>query len=81
MATEHDAMEPMQLSDAMLEGVVGGLDELPMKAVVYFVKAAKRNGLTLDQAIDRALHPKRGSVHFDDEMIQYMTEYWNGDVS
>ena len=45
MTTEHDAMEPMQLSDAMLEGVVGGLDELQMKAVVYFVKAAKRNGL------------------------------------
>ena len=81
MTMEHDAMEPMQLSDAMLEGVIGGLGELQRKAVVYFVNAAKRNGLTLDQAIDRALNPKRGSTHFDDEMIQYMTEYWNGDVS
>ena len=26
MTTEHDAMEPMQLSDAMLEGVVGALE-------------------------------------------------------
>ena len=77
MATENAALDSMKLSDATLEGVVGGLDDLQKKAVVYFVDTAKRNGKTLDEAIDRALHPRIGGSHFDDEMIQYMIEYWN----
>ena len=77
MSAENNTLDPMKLSDATLEGVVGGLDDLQRKAVVCFVENAKRNGKTLDEAIDRALHPRFGGSHFDDEMIQYMIECWN----
>lgn len=77
MTKEHDDLEPMELPDELLESVVGGLTKLQKLAVEKFARDAIRHGCTLDQAIDRALHPERGRSYFDDEMIQYMTEYWD----
>lgn len=76
MASEFDDMEPMELSDEMLESVVGGLNSAQRRMTEKFARDAKRNNLTLEEAIERAMDPNRGS-HFNDEMIQYMTEYWD----
>ena len=77
MSEKHDVAAPMELSDAALDGVVGGLDDTQIRITEAFVHNAKRNGLTLEQAIDRALHPRIGRSHFDEEMIQYMTDCWD----
>ena len=74
---EHDGMKPRELSDEMLEGVVGGMTNLQKLYTERFARSAKSNGLTLDEAINSALNPTSGKSYFDDEMIQYMSEYWD----
>ena len=77
MTLEYDSMEMMELSEETLEGVVGGMTSLQRIYTERFARDARREGLTLDEAIDTALHPTTGKSYFDDEMIQYMTEYWD----
>lgn len=78
---EHSNMSLMKLSDEALESVVGGLIESQQKAAERFAYEARRHGLTLDEAIEKARHPKIGRPRLDDEMIQYMIDYWNSNYS
>ena len=77
MTISNDFMEPMELTDAMLDGIVGGLTKSQRTATEKFARDAQRNGLTLDEAIDRALNPRHGSCIFTNDMIQHLTSYWN----
>ena len=81
MTKAFDDMEPMVLSDETLEGVVGGLTDREREIAESFASYARRDGLTLDETIDKALHPRLGKSYFTDEMIQYLTEYWNSNYS
>ena len=77
MATSNDFMESIKLDDEMLDSVVGGLTSSQRTATEKFARDAQRNGLTLEEAIDRALNPKHGNCLFTDEMIKHLTNYWN----
>ena len=76
MTTSNDFMDPMELTDAMLDGIVGGLTSSQRTATEKFARDAQRNGLTLEEAIERA-HDRRRQHLFTDEMIQHLTSYWN----
>ena len=81
MTEAYDDMESMALSDEALEGVVGGLSDREREIAESFASYAWRDGLTLDEAIDKALHPRLGKSYFTDEMIQHMAEFWNSNYS
>ena len=81
MTNAYDDMESMALSDEVLESIVGGLSDRERQIAEEFATNAKRNGLTLDEAIKRALHPRLGKSYFTDEMIQHLTEFWNCNYS
>jgi len=81
MTKDNETMEQMELSDEMLESVIGGLTRSQRLGTEKFANDAKRNGLTLDEAVDRALHPRRGNSMFTEEMIKYLIEYWNTNLT
>ena len=74
-------MESMELSVEALEGVVGGLSDRQREIAESFATYAWGDGLTLDEAINKALHPRLGKSYFTDEMIQHLTEFWNSNYS
>jgi len=81
MTKDNETMEQMELSDEMLESVIGGVTRSQRLGTEKFANDAKRNGLTLDEAVDRALHPRRGHSMFTEEMIKYLIEYWNTNLT